>query len=432
MIDEYLNFAENNPAQMAYVQGRIQNVLKKDMDDQINDEVRKALLIRSQEQPDNILFAEMLLWYSLQQKDFDFALIQAKSIDRRYKGDGMKVFDLAMLSINNEQYDVAIDAFNYIIDNHRDSPFYYDSQIGSLKARFRKIINSYSYTDKEIENLSVDYKVLTDQMGYSPRSVSLRRDYAHLLAFYRNDLEAATLELENCIEIPGLNPKDLAECKIELGDILLFRDEVWDATLLYSQVDKANKNNPTGHLAKYKNAKLSYYIGEYSWAKVQLDVLKAATSKLIANDALDLALLISDNLDTDSSYYGLRYFSKAELYIYQNLDSLALITLDSISMLGLYHPLDDEVLFAKAKIYTKQSNFELADSVLSKIIDMYPYDILADNALFMQAELYDQVFEDKDTAMQLYQNLMINYPGSLFTTEARKRFRKLRGDNPNS
>jgi len=219
-----------------------------------------------------------------------------------------------------------------------------------------------------------------------------------------------------------------ADIKLELGDIYLFTGEVWEASLLYSQVEKAHKNDPTGHEAKFRNARLSYFIGEFEWARAQLDVLKAATSKLIANDAMELALLISDNMDPDSSYTGLAYFSRADLLKYRGQDSLALQTLDSISLLGLYHSLDDNVLYSKAGIFIRNRDYILADSALAKIVKVYKDDILADNALFKRAELQAGALNNKQMAMDLYQQLMLDYPGSLFTTEARKRYRQLRGD----
>ena len=223
--------------------------------------------------------------------------------------------------------------------------------------------------------------------------------------------------------------KILSSCS---QDIYIITGDVWESSLLYSQVEKTMRNEAVGHLAKLRNARLSFYIGEFGWAKAQLDVLKAATSKMIANDAMELSLLINDNMDADSTYTGLIYFSKADLLMYQNQDSLALITLDSINMIGLSHPLRDEVLLKKADIYIKNNHYDMADSLLALLIELYPDEILADNALFRRAELQETIFGNSDLAMELYQELLINYPGSLLTTEARRRFRALRGDDIDS
>jgi len=234
--------------------------------------------------------------------------------------------------------------------------------------------------------------------------------------------------LYEAVAIPNAAPAAVAECKIELADILLFVGDVWEAKLLYTQVEKAYKNEPLGHYAKYKNAKLSFYIGEFDWAKAQLNVLKAATSKLIANDALRFSVLISDNIDMDSSTVALEMYGRADLLLYRNQEELALQTLDSIFELASWHPIFDEVLLKKAEINIKQRDFEKAAEYLTQIIEDYSYDITADNALFILAELNELQFNDTDKAMEYYQKLMQEYPASLFTVEARKRYRSLRGD----
>lgn len=431
MIEEYLDLLGRDPSQLELVQNRFQNILNKDIDDKISDALRESLLKRSQRTPENRYYGEMLLWLSVQRKDFEFALIQAKSLDARFSEGGLLVFSIANLSLSNKDYTVATEAFNYLVKKGPTNPYYTESLTGTLQAKFLQITEGYNYQVKDLHSLKQEYIAALDELGRNARSVILMRDLAHLQAFYLDELDESEQLLEDAINIPGV-PEDVkAGTKLELGDIYLFVGEVWDASLLYSQVEKAFKNNPTGQEAKYRNARLSYYIGEFSWAKAQLDVLKAATSKFIANDAMELSLLISDNMDVDSTYTGLMLFSHADLLIYRGQDSLAIVTLDSIRMLGLYHPLDDEVLYSKAGIYIREKDYLSADSILDKIVRDYKDDILADNALFKRAELQGGALNNKEKAMALYEQLLKDYPGSLFTTEARKRFRQLRGDYNN-
>jgi len=58
-------------------------------------------------------------------------------------------------------------------------------------------------------------------------------------------------------------------------------------------------------------------------------------------------------------------------------------------------------------------------------------DILADNATFQLADLYENILGDTTKAQELYEKVLLEYPGSLFVVEARKRFRRLRGDDIN-
>ncbi len=431
MVNEYLDLIESDLSRTEYVRGRLQSALEDEEEGLVAHAIRTELLRRVQKNPEKIYFSEMLIWYSIQQKDFEMALMQSKSLDRRFNESGERIIELANICLSNQAYDEAVDAFNYVISKGEYEPFYLDARIGLLNARYLKVTNSFDYTNEDLTALETEYHKALDEFGENSSTVPIMKYLAHLQAFYLDKIDESTLLLNKAVDMPNVSPQLIAECKIELADILLFSGEQWDATLLYSQVDLDFKNDPIGHTAKYKNAKLSYYIGEFSWAKAQLDVLKAATSKLIANDAMDLALLISDNIDMDSSYTALRYFSKADLFMYRNKYDEALSTLDSIQMVALWHPLHDEVLFRKGEIMLEKGNFEIADSLFKQVSDIYPDDILADNALMQRAELYDFVFNDPDSAMTIYQQLMLDYPGSLFVVEARKRFRELRGDELN-
>jgi hypothetical protein len=335
---------------------------------------------------------------------------------------------VANLSLSNQDYVVASEAFSLLVKKGPSNHYYTESLTGALKSRFLKITRGYDYNENELLTLKQEYENTLNELGKSSRTIILMKDLAHLEAFYLDELDEAIGLLEEALEIGGVPEMTKAQIKLELGDIYLFTGEVWEASLLYSQVEKVFKSEPTGHEAKLRNARLSYYIGEFGWAKAQLDVLKAATSKLIANDAMELSLLINDNMDPDSSYTTLAYYARADLLRYRGQDSLALITLDSIKMLGLFHPLDDEVLYSKAGIFIKQKKYPEADSALATIVRDYKFDILADNALFKRAELQAEVLDNNALAMELYQQLMLDFPGSLFATEARKRYRQLRGD----
>jgi len=428
MIDEYLNYLDYNYQNPSLIQAKLQTALSNDAENKISEMLGKSLLKRIQKYPEKIFYSEMLLWLSIQQKDFELAFIQAKSIDRRLGEEGDRIFELAGLSLSNQNYDVAIEAYNYILKKGKNNHLYIESKIGLLTARYLKITDSYNFTQTDLVDLENDYISTLSEYGENASTIGVMKYLAHLQAFYLDKTEDAILLLNKTIIIPNANPSAIAECKIELADILLFTNEVWEAKLLYAQVEKAFKNDPVGHLAKFKNAKLSFYIGEFQWAKAQLDVLKAATSKLIANDALQLSVLISDNIDMDSSTVALALYSKADLLLFRNKDEQALLVLDSIFDLADWHPIFDEVWYKKAEIKIKQKDFEKAAEYLTKIIDDYPFDITADNALFLLADLNENQFYDKEKALQLYERLLEDYPASVFTVEARKRFRTLRGD----
>ncbi len=428
MLNEYFILIAEKPEQLATVQNRMQAWLADDPDNSKNDLFRSALLKKSQQEPDEVTYAELLLWYSVQQKDFELALIQAKALDRRYGEDGQRVYDLARLSYTNDDFDVTIDAYNYIIKKNADSDLVLKSRIELLNTEFAKALHTFTYDGKFLDALEQRYISLLNESGKSQATIPLIRNLGHLQAFYLNKTDSAIALLESAVALPGIPAKLQADCKLELADIYLFSDDPWEATLLYSQVEKSFKNEPVGHEAKFRNAKLSFYIGEFEWAKTQLDILKAATSKLIANDAMQLSLLISDNMDEDSTYGALSMYARAEMFEFRNKDAEALVMLDSLNAKYPYSTLSDEVLFKKAAISMKNKQFEDAASYYRKIVSDFPTDLLADDALFALASLFENQLNDKDKAMELYQTLMTSFPGSLFVVEARKHYRTLRND----
>ena len=428
MVDAYLNYLDYDYMNMQIVQSQLQNALKDDPDNTKSEYLRVSLLSRIQKNPQKIYFSEMLLWLSIQNKDFDMALTQAKSIDRRQNENGERLYDLAGICLANQSYDVAIDAYKTILKKGEDNYLYIDARIGLLYAHYQKVTSLVDPKPEDLISLENDYESALSEYGKNESTIIIMQYLGHLEAFYLHNNEKAINILNEAISIPRASPQNIAACKIELADVMLLSGDVWESKLLYAQVEKTFKNDPIGYEAKFKNAKLSFYIGEYDWAKAQLDVLKAATTKLIANDALRLAVLISDNIAMDSSTVALGMYAKADLLHYRNMDDDALATLDSIFDLAKWHPIFDEVLLKKAEIQIERQNYEIAADLLKQVVKDYPDDITADNALFLLAGLYENQFHDVDQAMAIYQQLLQEYPSSLFTVESRKRFRILRGD----
>jgi tetratricopeptide (TPR) repeat protein len=252
---------------------------------------------------------------------------------------------------------------------------------------------------------------------------------ANLYAFYLNEKDTATIVLQDAIKIGRAESDFMDKCKLDLGDIYLLKNEPWESTLLYSQVEKSQRETPLGHEAKLRNARQYYYTGDFELSKALLDILKMATSREIANDAGSLSLLIQDNTGLDTSEDAMKEYASIDLLLYQNQTELALGRLDEMFKKYKDHPLADEILWLKARTYAKLGENQKAVDNLQQIVDKFSTDILADDALYMMAELYQNRFKDKDKSMELYQKILEKYPASIHSADARKRFRQLRGDS---
>jgi tetratricopeptide (TPR) repeat protein len=427
MIQEYLDVLDINNGYLQSVQNALQTGISEDEGGKKTKILKTQLLRKIQASPNNPVYSEMLIWLFVQEKDFESAFVQTKALDKRQRLDGSKIMALATLSSGNKDYDVAIKCYQYVIDLGKNTSNYNASRMELVNTLNTKIVNSPNYTSADLNLLKKNYLNTLAELGKSPSTLPLLRGLAHLEAFYLNNPDSAITILNEAVSFQRADQKTIAECKLELADVLLFTGEIWETTLLYSQVEKSFKEEPIGQEAKFRNAKLSYYHGDFEWSRAQLDVLKSATAKLISNDALDLALLISDNT-VDSNYVPLSIYARADLHVYQNKDSLALLALDSITKEFPTHEIADEILYKKYQIQFKKGKFEEAAILLQEIRDKYSLDILGDDAVYKLAELNQYQFKNKEKAKELYQELLTNYPGSLYTVEARKRFRNLRGD----
>jgi tetratricopeptide (TPR) repeat protein len=424
-VDNWLIVIDRNPIMMQSIQNMIANNIEVK---RVQEALETKLYNYIQKHPGRNDFAEMLIWLFTHQKDYDGALVQAKALDKRNNEDGWRIMNLANNAMREELYDAAINAYKYLLTKGEQSVYYRSAQSEILRARKLKVTTG-KYTSEDITVLQKAYSEFLDKYGKTPQNAQTIRDLANLEAKYLFNLDKAVELLEALIAYPQLQKRTRSESKLDLGDYYLQMGDVWEATLLYSQVDKDEKDSPLGEDARYRNARLSYFKGEFEWAQAQLNILKGATSELIANDALKLSVFIMDNLGLDTSTTAMKIYADAELLHMQNKNKEALAKLDVILRMFPQHALTDDVLYKKAKIYYRQKEYSEAVAQLEVLVKNHADDILADDAFFMLGEIYQFHLNDETKAMEYYRIIITDYTDSVLLTEARKRFRKLRGDD---
>lgn len=427
MIDMYLEMLSHNSAYLQTVQNMLNRNIDFTDDTKLTGILRERLLRSIQQKPDEPVFSEMLIWLYLQQNDFGGALTQVKALDKRYRENGERVMNLGYMALQQKQYKHAADAFSYVASKGMGL-YYRDAQLASLNARKLEYENSFEVPTENYVQLVKDYEQLITQLGSTPQAAKAERDVAQIEALRLNQPQKAIDRLQLVLKRPRVPDDIQAYMKIDLGDYLLQQGEEWEAALYYLQAEKDFKYDEIGEIAKFKAAKVYYYKGEFAFAKAQLDVLKGSTSKLIANDALFLSNLIQDNTGTDTTEVPMQMYAQADLLVEQKRYKEAINVLDSIIFRYPGHPLADDILFLKHKIALQQNEVEKAIGFLEKIVNNYGSDILADDALFALGELYEKRLNDSENARKYYEKLLLNHTDSLFITEARKRYRTLRGD----
>jgi tetratricopeptide (TPR) repeat protein len=309
--------------------------------------------------------------------------------------------------------------------------FYTYARRNALFCKEKVVKTSFPVNITDIRALIKDYQGLFSELGRNVKTMEALRNTAQLYAFYLNERDTAITVLETAIMIAGSDNAFRDRCKLDLGDIYVLKNEPWEATLLYSQVEKSQKEDYLGQEAKLKNAKLYYYNGEFDLSKEVLDILKKATTREIANDAMQLSLLIQDNIGLDTSEVAMKEYAKVDLLLFQNRNSEAILVLDQIFEKYKSHSLADDILWLRANTNLKINQPLKALEDLELLRKNYNFDILADDALFLEAKIYEENFHQKDKAMELYREILQKFSGSIFGAEARKRFRNLRGDTIN-
>ncbi|HIP37763.1 MAG TPA: tetratricopeptide repeat protein [Crocinitomix sp.] len=426
MIKEYLDLLEYSPTYKNIIQTYLSRNIDFEEDEEEVEYLKNELLRRIQKYPSKTFYNEMLIWLYLQKKEFAGAVIQAKALDKRTKNDGSKVFNIASVCKVNKSYSNARKAYKYIIDLGDTSPYYTKAVQENLEVSFLEITEKGNFSKEDLVSVALDYEKALSQMGKLPQTIGIIERLSKIYAFYLDEPQKAEALITNAIKL-NIKPLKKAELKVLLGDIYIVDNRIWEASILYMQVSKDFSEEPIGHEAKYKNAKVFYYDGEFEYAKAQLDVLKASTTKLIANDAMQLSLLLQDNLGIDTTEAPVQMFAKADLLLQQNKYQQALQQLDSIEAEYPFHSLVDEILFKKGEIYQKMQNWTEAIKFYELVLTNYSDDILADDACFRIAEIYEYYINDKTKAAEYYKKILFEFSGSLYTAESRKKYRTIKG-----
>ncbi len=425
MIPNYLEAIADDPAKMVTVKTILQRYLS-----QKDYEILQAeLYSRIQADDSNPDFTDLLSWTFIQKKDYKNALLQLKALDRKLNENGTRVYQLAQTAQSDHDYDGAISGYEFIIaEKGKTSMFYLDAKRESMDCRRKKITEGFAYTPEDLRVLEREYNTFLAEFGRNRQTAAIIQQLADLEAFWIGDLDKAIGLLDTLLQTPTIDRNTQARTKISLADFNLIKGEIWEATLLYSQVDKDFREEILGQEARFKNAKLAYFNGDFDWAQAQFDVLKASTSKLISNDALDLSVFILENKDMDTTGRALGLYSQAELFIFQNKFDDAFKKLDTLRREFPEHTLQDDLTYLEGQLYLKKRDWKKAAELFQQTADKFPQDIRADNALFALAELCESQLKDPERAKAIYEKIFTDYSSSVFAVDARKRFRILRGD----
>ncbi|MFD1062816.1 tetratricopeptide repeat protein [Winogradskyella litorisediminis] len=423
MFESYLGYIAYKPNTLNNIKRNLSQFISENKDNEDNKSLRVLLLKRIQTNPEPHWY-ELLSWLYVQEKQYNKSFIQEKALYKRNPESLDRIIDLAITARDDRDVDTAKNIFNYIIETAQN--------IDVLLLAHQSILemDTENADKKTLDKINSRYLELFETYGKKELTLSLQLAYGQFLAFSFNQPKEASDFLKKSYKL-DISPYQEALVKLKLADILVLQEKFNEALIFYTQIKTNLKNSTIAQEAAFKIAKTSYYKGDFDWAESQLKVLKASTSQLIANDALDLKLLISDNKYDDTTQTALKYYAKADLLAFQNETADAIKLLDKVLTEHNGESITDQTLFTQAKLFEKQNQFEKAAANYKKIIADYREDIFIDDAYYYLAELYVNQLAKPEEAKELYEKIIFNHEDSIYFVEARKKFRMLRGDTIN-
>ncbi|MBJ7880901.1 tetratricopeptide repeat protein [Gelidibacter salicanalis] len=420
LFSNYMAYVDIRPEFLNSIKREFSDFVSENKDNQNNILLKKLLLRKIQTQPDTYWY-ELLSWLFIQEKDYNKAFTQEKALYMRQRESLNRIIEVALTALSDKKNTIATDIFNYVLEHTQDI-----SAILEVN-RYLLTIATDAATPKDLIAIEEKYQELFFTYGRAQQTLTLQIAYANFLAFQLNRPEDASIFLKETLKL-NLPTAQQATVKMTLGNILVFQEKFNEGLIYYTQIQANLKNSPIAQEARFKVAKTSYYKGDFEWAESQLKVLKSSTSQLIANDALDLKLLISDNKYEDSLQVALKLYAKADLMAFQNKTDAAIALLDRVLTEHKGESIEDQALFKQAELFQQKKQYNKAIANYEAIIAHYSDGILADDAYYYLAELYNNILDQPDLAKSLYEKLIFNHQDSIYFVEARKQFRRLRGD----
>ncbi|APY08252.1 hypothetical protein BWZ20_08040 [Winogradskyella sp. J14-2] len=424
MFENYIDYIAYRPNYLNNIKRAVSDFISENKDNENNVFLRRLLLKKIQQEPSPYWY-EFLSWLYVQEKAYNKSFIQEKALYKRNPESLDRIIELAVTALSDNDSETSKDIFNYVLETTQDA-----TTALTAHQYILEIDTKNATSKKELDVIDKAYNKLFHQFGKSELTLPLQLAYGEFLAFHQKDTESATSFLRQSMKL-NISEFQEAEVKLLLADILVLQERFNEALIFYSQIQLSLKNSTISQEARFKVAKTSYYKGDFDWAESQLKILKSSTSQLIANDALDLKLLISDNKWEDSTQTALKYYAKADLLAFQNKTDEAISLLDKILEEHKGESIIDQALFEQAKLFEKKKQYNKAEANYLKIIADYREDILADDAHYYLAELYNTHLAKPEEAKQLYEKIIFDFEDSIYFIESRKKFRMLRGDSIN-
>jgi len=426
-MEEYVQVLDRNPERLGFVRSRLSSFVDQGEGLSVGVEVLKQAVRTS---PLNRSYRELLAWLHMEQEDYAAAFDVYRAIDRLEDENGRVLFSFAQKAADANAYDVASTAYGLILDRYPDAPVAPVAQkgIGDMHRRWAESAEEPAAAGDTSATphyqAAVDaYQTFLDQYPNHESTPEVLRRLGRLQQDVFRQLDAAESTLQTVV---GRYPESDAanEARYDLGRIALLRGNLSEARLAFSRLVDRLRTGDLAEEARYELALLHFYQGEFESALSRVEATNENTSADVANDAIELKVLLRQNRGPDSLNTPLRLFADARLQERQHRYDQALATLDTLLSQHGRHPLADNARFFRAQALRAAGDTTQATQAFAEIPMMHPQSPFADRSLFARGQLLEAQ-NDLEGAVTAYNRLLEDYPKSLLASDARARIRSL-------
>lgn len=382
---------------------------------------RLKMILSQKEYPP--VFDELGVWYSLQTGQCGEALERAIRLNAKQTGKLQTFIQVAHESASAGKYDVAERACQQIIQRGKDNnPYYYTARKEILTNRHEQL-NRKDSPSNDYALLVGECDAFLHEFGYNSSDADIITLESDVYAYRLLLPDSANTVLQRGINIRRLDNRTLYAFKSKRADLLTFMGNPWEAVILYTQAEKANPNDDVGFDAKLKKARLAYFQGDLMWAKAQYDALKGSTTKLISNDAIQMSHFLNSNYDEEGDNADLQRVAQAEYAVYRHAYDKAIPTLDSL-IKDAEPGIADHASMVKAKLLQTLHKGNESTPIWERLSRDSEQTYIRAEALFELGKI-EKTTGDRDKALTLFQKLVSDYSGSVYSVEAGKLYREL-------
>ena len=434
---EYLRWLEQNPAQVSFVQNRMALFSwKPEGRDAAIEAVRAAI-----DRREDIRLYELLGWLHMEGKDFTGAYDVYRTIDKLSGSNGIGLYTFAERAFREKVFDLSAKAYRAALD----APL----------PQARRAAAMYGYATSLKELAAAPDSGLSYQPDFPLPAPESRPQYAGVIASYkeviqryprtefaaRSYLQIGLIQFDKDFDLDGAlasfdrvrgeNP-GLAmithDVALKAGQVLTARGDTMAAMTRYLSVARTPAATPDqSDEANFRIAELDYFRGQFTAAVQRLDSLTLNLKADYANDALALRAVLQENSATAPN--ALKEFARADFLARQRKNTEAIALYQEIVKKFPQAFLVDDALIKAASLQARSGLYREAVASYETLLNQFKESSVSlDRARFQMGEVFELGLKDPANAVACYEKVLVDYPHSVLSEQARSRIRRLRGD----